>query len=295
MLITIMRQIINSLLLCLFVCVMLDGAASASRIPMSQRDAWNNPDVFIVKVRVGSPLINKNIARYPVEVMKILKSGVGSIPNTITVVDAYYGSTARTLLRAGMDGVLFVKKNAGDEYSTYREMDLTDSIAARNVFRGLELFLKLIAIPEKEKQHRESVKAWKNSLSDPEKMAVLDVMWETRNEEYSNLLIDVAKGKAAPKVRSWAITILAYLGETSRDEDLVFLLDDPDYYVRRQALIFLGEHNVSKAVSKIEKMIEGEVKTEYPWQANDLKNEARRALVTITSKKPNQPTGGSGE
>lgn len=274
---------------------MSDGFASASRIPMSQRDAWNNPEVFIIKVRVENPLRDKNVARYPVKVMKILKSGVGSIPNTITVVDAYYGTTARTHLRAGMDGVLFVKKDAGGEYSTYREMDLTDSVAALNVFRGLELFLKLIAIPEKEKQCRESVKAWRNDLSDPEKMAVLDVMWETRNAKYANLLIDVAKGKEAPKVRSWAITILAYLGKTSRDEELIFLLDDPDYYVRRQALIFLKQHNVSKAVSGIERIIEGEVKTEYPWQANELKNEARRAMLAITSKKSNQPTGDSGE
>lgn len=255
---------------------------------MSQRDAWNNPDVFIIKAKVGNPFIDKNTARYPAEVMEILKSGAGSIPNAITVFDAHYGSTARSLLSAGMEGVLFVKKEAGGEYLTYREIDLTDSVGVRSVFRGLKLFLRLIAISDKAKQRRESVKAWRGDLSDPEKEAVLDVMWETRNAEYAGLLLSVAKGKDSPKVRSWAITILAYMDKTKWDEELIFLLDDPDYHVRRQTLVFLRQHNVLKAISKIEKLIDGEVKAEYEWQANDLKKEARRVLLAITDKKSSQ-------
>jgi len=252
---------------------------------MSQRDAWNNSNVFVIKAKVGNPSIDKNTARYPVEIVEILKSGAGGIPNVITVLDAHYNSTARTLLESGMVGILFVGKSSGSEYLTYRELDLNDSVGARNALRGLKLFLRLISISDKAEQRHESLKAWQRELSDPEKKAVLDVMWETRNSEYAALLMEVAKGKDSPNVRAWAITILTYIDKTKQDEELIVLLDDPDYHVRRQTLLFLSQHNVVKAVPKIEKIVDSEVKAEYAWQAVELKKEARKALIAIAEKK----------
>jgi len=280
-----MKHIYKSLPLCLFAIFALDNLAFASRIPMSQRDAWNNSNVFVIKAKVGNPSIDKNTARYPVEIVEILKSGAGGIPNVITVLDAHYNSTARTLLESGMVGILFVGKSSGSEYLTYRELDLNDSVGARNALRGLKLFLRLISISDKAEQRHESLKAWQRELSDPEKKAVLDVMWETRNSEYAALLMEVAKGKDSPNVRAWAITILTYIDKTKQDEELIVLLDDPDYHVRRQTLLFLSQHNVVKAVPKIEKIVDSEVKAEYAWQAVELKKEARKALIAIAEKK----------
>ena len=75
-----------------------------------------------------------------------------------------------------------------------------------------------------------------------------------------------------------------YTDKGSRSTELIELLDDPVYDVKRQALLFLGAHKVKEAIPAIEKLLKEDVETKTESQSNALKNMAREALDKITGK-----------
>ena len=150
--------------------------------------------------------------------------------------------------------------------------------------RGLRLFLNLMEIDDKAKQRQQCLASWTSPLSEPEKRAVLDVMWETRFPGYSHRLMDVAKGQDLPSIRAWAITILASLDVSEPLEQLVPLLGNSDYELRRQLLLLFGARRVKAAVPAIEKMLKGPIVADATWQVDQLKSMANQALDKISGK-----------
>lgn len=154
------------------------------------------------------------------------------------------------------------------------------------MFHGLRLFLKLMEIDDTAKRRQQCLASWKSALSEPEKRAILDVMWETRFPGYSHRLMDIAKGQDSPSIRAWAITILAYLDVSEPFEQLVPLLGNSDYELRRQLLLLFGSRKVKAAVPAIEKMLKGPIVADATWQVDELKSMATQALDKISGKDP---------
>jgi hypothetical protein len=50
-------------------------------------------------------------------------------------------------------------------------------------------------VSDKVSQRQQCLASWNSMLSDPEKEAILDVMWETRCLGYSDRLVDIAEGR----------------------------------------------------------------------------------------------------
>jgi HEAT repeat protein len=121
-------------------------------------------------------------------------------------------------------------------------------------------------------------------LTDPEKESILDVMWETRTSDYSSRLMEIAEGHDSLRIRSWAITILAYLDAKERFEELVPMLDEPDYELRRQLLLLFGMRRVQAAAPRIEKLLNSDIVSEPPCQTEELRRMATQALDKITGK-----------
>ncbi len=250
---------------------------------MSQRQAWTDSDVLIIKGLVSRARHDGQTAYYEIQVSGVLKPQGGTIPKNITIVDPHYMSTAMVRLKEEETVVLFAKKGSDEYYWSCGELHL-DAPSGAEKFGGLSLFLKLMSISDKTNQRQQCLASWDDKLSDPEKEAILDVMWETRCSDYTDLLIDIAKGQDSPRLRSWAITILAYVDKSERSEELVGLLDDPDYDVKRQLMLFFGAHKVKAAVPKIEKLLREDIKAPSESQADALRNIAREALDKITGK-----------
>lgn len=250
---------------------------------MTQSDAWANPNVLIIRGSVSQVRYEKDRAYYTVLVSEVLKPRGGVTLSEISVVDANYLSTAQIVLKPGENIVLFVQQEPDHAYTSRREFHLDVPPDALK-FRGLSLFLQLMYVSDKVIQRRQCLAAWNAKLSDPEKMSILDAMWETRFSGYGRRLMDISKGRDIPKIRSWAITILAYLDVSERLEELVPMLDEPDYELRRQLLLLFGMHRVKAAAPRIEKLLKSDIVTEAAYQADELKRMATQTLDKITGK-----------
>lgn len=250
---------------------------------MKQRDAWADPNVLIVKGFVSQARYDENRAYYTVQVSEVLKPRSGVALSEISVVDPYYRSDAMIDLKASEIVVLFVQQEPDHSYRSYREFH-PDVPSGASKVRGLSLFLQLMYVSDKVSQRRQCLASWNSMLSDPEKESILDVMWETRTSGYSSRLMEIAKGPDSPRIRSWAITILAYLDAKERFEELIPVLDEPDYELRRQLLLLFGTYRVKAAAPRIQELLTSDIVTEAPYQADDLKSMARQALDKITGK-----------
>ncbi len=251
---------------------------------MSQMDAWRDSSILIVKGIVTQVRYDdRRAAYYTIDISELLKPIEKTFPSNITVVDPYYMSTAMIELKTGENVVLFLRKGTNQYYESTNEINLDTPIGAKKLL-GLRLFLDLMYTSDKSKQSQKCMNAWNNNLSDQEKAAVLDAMWETRCPYYVDSLVNIAKGQNSAEVRSWAITILAYIEEDDYVEDLIPLLDDPDWQVKRQLLLLFGAHKVKKAQPRIEKLLTEDIKALFPWQADNVREMAQEALDKITGK-----------
>lgn len=250
---------------------------------MSQREAWRDSDVLIIKGIVDNFRHDNGTAYYEIRVLASLKVLKRPIPKTITVVDPHYMTSAMVYLKEKEHAVLFVQKLKKGDYRSHRELRLA-SPSGQEALRGLELFLGLMSMDGEAKQRRECLKAWRAGLSDTDKRAVLDAMYETRCLEYADLLMDIARGRDTPRLRSWAVTILTCMNKSPRYGELIGLLDDPDSDVRRQALVFLGVHKVREAVPRMEKFLKENIEAPSESDAENLRKKAREALDKITGK-----------
>lgn len=278
-----MKQIPSTILRILLLSVTLSPSVFASRIEISQREAWNDSNVLIINGIVTDSLNDNLTAYYKVQVLDVLKPKGGVLSEAITIIDPYYRSTAMINLKKRENVVLFVKKQMNGNYHSYREIHPASRTGQETII-GLKLFLKLLSLEDKVKQRQACLQTWQNDLSYSEKKAVLDAMWETRCSEYRDLLIDIAKSNNSAQLRSWAITILAYVDKSPRAKELVELLDDSDYDVRNQLLLFFGVHKVKEAIPRIKMLLKKDLKTQSGWQADPLRMKAQESLDKITGK-----------
>lgn len=102
--------------------------AFASRSNFTERDAWANPSVVIVRGSVGSVDYAATTARYQVRVLETLKPRAANL-RQLTITDPNWKSTAAISLRMGGEFLLFLLRS-GDDFQSYREFDLD----ARQVF-----------------------------------------------------------------------------------------------------------------------------------------------------------------
>jgi HEAT repeat protein len=111
----------------------------------------------------------------------------------------------------------------------------------------------------------------------PERSAILDAMWTTRTKKYIPSLLKVVNGADPPQIRSWAITILGYLEDKQVASELIPLLDNQDYSIKRQTLVVLGINRVDEAVPKIRSLIDAQTE-------ENLLSSAFESLTRIGSR-----------
>ena len=249
----------------------------ASRIPMSNSEALRNSEVIIVKGKViGIDKDVVRIAKYVFSVSEVIKPKNVELSQEIRIIDKHYASTAMIELEKNMNVVVYLTKSE-DGYISHREINIDTSIGVYE-FKGLKLFLELMSIQQINKQTISCVNALKNSKSSFEKKAVLDAMWETRNLQYVSALLNIAKSKEDDRyVRSWAITILAYLEDSSAVKELIPLLKDQSSDVKRQVLVALGIHKIKEAVPKIEFLLTENISEEL----RQIAQETLKKIKTI--------------
>jgi hypothetical protein len=264
--------------------VCFSSAVCAMRGNYSEREAWADASVVIVRGSVSSVSRSGGIAQYQFRVLETLKPRGAGLAPRISITDPAWGSTEAIALRSGGEFLAFLQQR-GDHFESRAEFEL-ESPAGREMLRGVRLFLKIMYTSKAAEQRRLCVNAWNAVLSEPEKQGVLDAMWETRTPLYSEPLLRIASGKDSPRVREWAITILAYIGDGRRTEELVpLLLDDPDFDVKRQLLLLFGDYRVQDAVPAIDRLLNGDAPaTLSPWQTTSLRAIAQEARDKITGK-----------
>ena len=259
------------------------GAAHASRLMMSNREAWKNSSVIIVrgKVTQESHDASARVALYGFSVSEVIQPKDSAFPVQVTVVDNHYRSTAMILLHKDMNAVLFLTRS-GDNYISHKEIDL-DTEQGVEQLAGLRIFLELMAVPQTDKRAAACIKAWKEAQSPIVKAAVLDAVFESPpSADYVPLLMAVAKGQDTARVRSWAITILGPLASYDQIKELIPLLNDPNYDVKRQLLSALGNHQVKEAISPIEAFLDKNLEELHPkHEADFLRGRAQEALAKI--------------
>lgn len=228
---------------------------------MSNREVFKKPEVIIVKGRVKRAIVpgilfGKNTVKgstYIFSVSEVIKPKNAKLPQEIRIIDKYYGSTAMISLEKDMNAVVYLTKVEGN-YVSHREINL-DTATGMSQLKGLNVFLKLMSIQQVDEQTISCIDAFKKAKSVPEKNAVLDAMWETRNAEYIPLLLNIAKGYKNARIRAWAITILAYLENSNAVKELIPLLKDPSSEVKRQVLVAFRIHKTKEAILPIESLL----------------------------------------
>jgi hypothetical protein len=262
-------------------------AAYGSRPNYSETQAWTDASALIVRGSISSADYGPDTtARYELRILEILKPRELNL-RQITITDHNWRTTAAISLRTGGEFLLYLV-HLGDEFHSYREVDL-QSPGGMSSLRGVRAFLKVMYTSEPAQQRQLCVDAWKTDLSEPEQQGILDAMWETKTPLYSDQLLSVANGKASPRVRAWAITILAYLGNARRVEELVpLLLDDPNYDVKRQLLLLFGIYRIQGALASIDRLLrDSPPATLLPWQTTNLRAMAQEARGKITGEDTN--------
>ncbi len=223
-------------------------------------------------------------AYYTFQVSELLKPRDTSLPPRITIADPHWRSTAMIHLNKGQEALVFLSAE-GEYFRSSREIDLA-APAGQETLLGVRLFLRIMYTPGAATQQKLCLDTWDSNLSDPEKQAVLDAMWETKTPLYSEVLLNVARGKDSPRVREWAITILSYIPSSQHVEELVpLLLSDPDYSVKRQLLLLFGTYRVQEAVPAIDELLNSnQGQLLLPWQMDSLRMMAEEARDKITGK-----------
>jgi HEAT repeat protein len=259
------------------------GAAHASRLMMSNKEAWKDSSVMIVKGKVtqASHDVGARVALYDFSVSEVIKPKDPAFSTQVTVIDNHYLSTAMIPLHKDMNAVLFLTRS-GEGYISYKEIDL-DVQQGVEQLAGLRIFLDLMAIPQTDKRAAACIKAWKEAQSPSVKEAVLDAVFESPpSADYAPLLLAIAKGQDTARARSWAITILSPLASYDQIKELIPLLNDPNYDVKRQLLGALGNHKAKEAISPIEAFLAENLEETHPkHEADFLRGRAQEALAKI--------------
>ena len=267
-------------------------AAQGQRMFVTQSHAWDNPATLMAAGKVvsarypqrtnGEPSPDRN-AYYDLEISEWLKPRAGGQPSRITIA-AEWGVTDTAFFQVGSEVLVFVQKS-GEYYHSLREIQL-DTPEGRQALMGSRLFVGILYLPGIAERRKACLVAWNENLSDPEKQSVLDAMWETRTPEYSGILRKVALGNHSPRVRGWALTVLASIGNGEGTEELVpILLSDAACEVKRQLLIVLGEYRVHDALAAIDKFLTTDQAARCPsGSAENLRSYARQAHQKITGE-----------
>ena len=264
------------------------SSAHASGYMMSNRAAWKDSKVIIIrgKVTQESHDTNTRVGSYVVSISEVIKNESPGFPDQVTVIDKNDFSTAMISLRKDEIAVLFLAKQ-DDNYFSTRQINLDTENGVQQL-AALRTFLELMAIPQKDKRTASCIEAWQNAQSPFAKRAVLDAMYETRNTDYSSLLLAIAKGQDSADIRSWAITILTSLGSYDQIKELVPVFDDPDYDVKRQLLVAFGSNKIREAVPKIEALLTQNFETQSKSQIENLRSMAQEALEKINGENTNK-------
>ncbi|MDD5681562.1 MAG: HEAT repeat domain-containing protein [Candidatus Omnitrophica bacterium] len=271
-------------LLFLFIILFLSVSAQsiAKRVDIPNIKAWSSPDILIIEGVVEKERYVNNTAYYGIDVKKVHKPAKAHNPGRITVKNSYYHSTVAIRLNKGENVILFVKEIGNGYYASLREINL-DTQYGKETGAGVKLFLGLMSI-EDSKRSAECINSYDKGLSLPEKKAILDVMWETRSPAYSDTLLDMIKSENDPRLRSWAVVVFTNVSNGERAKELVYLLDDPNYDVKRQLLVLFGSKKIEEAVPKIESLLKENLSEMEDRQADSLRKIAKEALDKISGK-----------
>jgi hypothetical protein len=283
-----------------FAAAMLASAAYGQRAFVTVFDAWEDPSMLMATARVTAakypgwrsvqgpgnrvsfaPDPDNNVY-YDLAISEWLKPRDPELPGRITVVGTW-GASDTAQFRVGTEVLVFLKRS-GEYYHSVREIEL-ETPAGQHSLRGTRLFVGILSLPDLAQRRKASLEAWSDALSDPEKQSVLDAMWETKTPEYSTRLRTIALGNDSPRVRSWALTILAGIGNPEGIEELIPILSSGvDCEVKRQLLIVLGGYRVQEAKAAIERFLTSDqaARCTPPSRADDLRNYARQAHSKIT-------------
>src|SRR5215472_3894662 len=169
---------------------------ASTRIGFSLRDAWRDKSVHILRGRVDDVSYSNNTAYYRFRVAEVLKSGDRTAPSDIVVADPYWNTFGAITLNLNSEFVLFTRKS-GEHFQSLREIEV-DSLEGQQHLRAIRLFLNVMSVTGLQKQQTLCLTLWDARLSDSEKDAVLDVMWETASPTYSDVLLAIAKGNDSP-------------------------------------------------------------------------------------------------
>ena len=275
-------------------CALAFGPAPAygQRGLLSEFGAWRDPSVAMVigkVVKVTPPRQSLSQAPsldakvyYEFQVSEWLKPRDSGLPRSITITETW-GATDTPVLAPGVEVVLFLQKS-GDHFHSLREIYL-DSPAGEGTLRGMRLFLRVMYTADRVQRRQVCLDSWNDTLSDPEKMAVLDAMWETRDSDYSKPLLAIALGNDSPPVREWALTIL---GSEDQSEDVTrlvpLLLREPECGVKRQLLGVFGVYRVREALPAIDEFLAGDAAGQCPGPGGTLRERAQEARDKITGK-----------
>lgn len=225
-----------------------------------------------------------NYVYYDLEISDWLKPRDPALPRRVTVVERWM-ATDTAFFRVGSEVLVFLEKS-GEYYRSLREIEL-DTPVGRQSLRGARLFVNIMYMPDLAQRRKACIEAWNDALSDPEKQSVLDAMWETKTPDYSKTLRKIALGNDSPRIRGWALTILAGIGNREGVEELIPILSsDADCEVKRQLLIVLGGYRVQQAKAAIESFLAADQaqRCTPPWRADDLRNYARQARAKIAGE-----------
>ena len=271
------------LTLCLCASLVCPLEAS-TRIGLSLRDAWRDASVQILRGRVDDVSYSHNTAYYRFRVAEVLKSVDGTAPSVIVVADPYWNTFAAITLNLRSEFVLYTRKS-GEHFQSLREIEI-DSLEGQQHLRAIRLFLNVMSVTGLQKQQTLCLTLWDARLSDLEKGALLDAMWETPSPTYSDVLLAIAKGNDSPDVRSWAVTVLSHIQNGNGVEQLIpILLNESDYSLRRQLLILFGTYRVQGAVAAIDELLRTVPQESLPaWQQSQLCAVAKEAQEKITGE-----------
>jgi hypothetical protein len=248
----------------------------------SLRDAWRDASVQILMGRVDDVSYSHNTAYYRFRVAEVLKSEDRAAPSVIVVADPYWNTSAAITVNLRSEFVLYTRKS-GEHFQSLREIEI-DSLEGQQHLRAIRLFLNVMSVTGLQKQQTLCLTLWDARLSDLEKGALLDAMWESASPTYSDVLLAIAKGNDSLDVRSWAVTVLSHIQNGNGVEQLIpILLNESDYGLRRQLLILFGTYRLQGAVAAIDELLQTIPQESLSaWQQNQLCALAKEAQEKIT-------------
>jgi HEAT repeat protein len=148
------------------------------------------------------------------------------------------------------------------------------------------MFFRLMNTADALRRQEACLDAWHADLSDREKTAVLDAMWETKTPRYSETLLKIARGQDSSAVRAQAITVLTGIGVSHGAAVLVPMLSsDPDCQVKRQLLALFRAYPAPEALPAIDQLLGDQTGPCVRWPV-DFLDRAREARAAIVAANP---------